>query len=292
MVFPAVRAPVMKITHGAPSVPTKTCSVPAGQCTKSHARRRRSTPAINSRHSPARTRKSSWPDSAWYMPVGLPGSSTASVNPICGNIWGSTSGRSTSTRGLPSNAQRLPNASLWAHADSATLTTNQPGVTGARPDPTSSSRASSTITAPFSATQVRVAAVEPVLARRREDVDVERVLERHRGVRQIRGYVQHLAGGDVDLLRLVVAEAEAQHAFEDVGDLLVVVRVLRDDRALCEIHVRDHHRVAGDEPAPDFRAQLLARHVFPAVVRRIGHDRTIWSAIPPRAGRRSTVTGR
>ena len=32
--------------------PTKMCSVPGGQCTKSHARRRRSSPSMSKRHSP------------------------------------------------------------------------------------------------------------------------------------------------------------------------------------------------------------------------------------------------
>src|SRR6266849_9772885 len=51
------------------------------------------------------------------------------------------------------------------------------------------------------------------------------------------------------------------------------MRVLRDDCALCEIDVRDHHRIAGDEPASDLRVQLLARKVVPPVVRCFSHDR-------------------
>jgi RNA polymerase sigma factor (sigma-70 family) len=39
--------------------PTKMCPVSGGQWTKSHARSRRSSPSISSRHSPVRTRKSS-----------------------------------------------------------------------------------------------------------------------------------------------------------------------------------------------------------------------------------------
>src|SRR5437588_211871 len=66
-----VRPPVMKTTHGPSPAPTNTCSVPGGQCTKSHARSVRSSPSISSRHSPARTRKSSRFDSAWYIPLGL-----------------------------------------------------------------------------------------------------------------------------------------------------------------------------------------------------------------------------
>src|SRR4051794_17385921 len=136
----------MKMTHGPSLVPTKVCRVPGGQWTKSHARSSRSSSSTSSRHVPASTRKSSWLDSAWYMPVGLPGSSTASVNPTCSNCCGSSSGRCESTRPLLSKTQRPPNASFRSHAASATLTTNQPGLTGASPEPTSSSLASSTAT--------------------------------------------------------------------------------------------------------------------------------------------------
>src|SRR3954462_2322583 len=136
----------MKITQGPPPVPTKVCRVPGGQWTKSQARNSRSSSSTSSRQVPASTRKSSWLDSAWYMPVGLPGSSTASVNPTCSNCCGSSSGRSESTRPLLSKTQRPPNASFRSHAASATLTTNQPGLAGARPEPTSSSLASSTAT--------------------------------------------------------------------------------------------------------------------------------------------------
>src|SRR5437764_15304538 len=71
----------MKSTHGVSPVPTNVCRVPAGQCTKSQARSDRSSSSRSSRQMPERTRKSSCADSAWYMPDGLPGSSTASVKP-------------------------------------------------------------------------------------------------------------------------------------------------------------------------------------------------------------------
>ncbi len=87
-------------------------------------------------------------DSAWYMPDGLPGSSTASVNPVCGKCCGGTPGRPCSTRSVLSNTQRPPNASWRTHAASAALTTNHPGLTGASPEPTSSNRACSIIAPP------------------------------------------------------------------------------------------------------------------------------------------------
>ena len=47
----------------------------------SHFCRRRSSPSTSGRTSPATTRNTSWFDSAWYRPPGLPGSSTVTVNP-------------------------------------------------------------------------------------------------------------------------------------------------------------------------------------------------------------------
>src|SRR3954447_23179979 len=136
----------MKMTQGPSPVPTKVWRVPGGQWTKSHARSGRSSSSISSRHSPASTRKSSCDDSAWYIPVGFPGSSTASVKPSWANCCGSTPGPIASTRPLLSNTQRPPKASWRSQAASATLTTNHPGEVGASPEPTSSRRASSTIT--------------------------------------------------------------------------------------------------------------------------------------------------
>jgi hypothetical protein len=54
-------------------------------------------------------------------------------------------GRERRTGMFASKTQRAPNASLVNQAASRTFTTNHPGDTGARPEPTSSSRARSTI---------------------------------------------------------------------------------------------------------------------------------------------------
>ena len=43
------------------------------------------------------------------------------------------------------------------------------------------------------------------------------------------------------------AEPEVQRTARDVGELLVVVRVPRDNFAFLEIHVRNHHALAGDQ---------------------------------------------
>ena len=88
-------------------------------------------------------------------------------------------------------------------------------------------------------------------------------------VREPGGEVEHLARADVDDLRSVLAEQEAELALEDVGQLLVLVRVLRDDAALVEEDLRQHHPLGRDQLPRQVRLQLLLRHVVPAVVRRL-----------------------
>src|SRR6266404_1841344 len=54
--------------------------------------------------------------------------------------------------------------------------------------------------------------------------------------------------------------------FEDIGDLLAFVKVLRHDGALSEKDLRHHGLVAGNDLARDGRAQDLFWHVVPRVV--------------------------
>jgi len=84
-------------------------------------------------------------------------------------------------------------------------------------------------------------------------------------VRQIRRNVEHLPGGDVDDFRLVVSEKETEDTLEDVGQLLVLVRMLRDDTTLLEIDMRQHQPFCGDEAPFQIRLELFFRQVLPAV---------------------------
>src|SRR6266704_397213 len=124
----------MKMTHGTSPVPTNEWLVPGGQWTKSHALSARSSSSIKSRHSPARTRKSSCADSRWYRPPDWPGCRTPIVKPTCGKETLS-----------PSRTKASPRTSFVIQRPSRTFTTNQPSVAGARPPSVSSRRASSTI---------------------------------------------------------------------------------------------------------------------------------------------------
>src|SRR5437870_4785093 len=64
-----------------------------------------------------------------------------------------------------------------------------------------------------------------------------------------------------------MADPESQTAFEDVGDLLVLMPVPRNDRALFQIHVRQHYPVAGDQFAIQHIRQCLFRYVVPTMMR-------------------------
>ena len=59
--------------------------------------------------------------------------------------------------------------------------------------------------------------------------------------------MQHFARQHVDDLRFIRADPEAQAAFENVGNLLVLMRMTRHNRALLEIDVGQHHAIAGDQ---------------------------------------------
>src|SRR5688500_13117647 len=118
--------------------------------------------------------------------------------------------------------------------------------------------------------QIAVGLVEPVLPRRAEDVDIERVLESLRLVRHVRWDVQYLARRDDQLVASSLADPEAQRSLEDVGELLVLVRMRRDDAALLQVDVGEHHALTGDEAPVEKIGDLLLRHVAPAVPGDLG----------------------
>ena len=76
--------------------------------------------------------------------------------------------------------------------------------------------------------------------------------------------VQHLAFAHDHFLLPVRTNVEVQRAGQDVCELLVVVRVLRHERVLLQVHVREHHLIAGDELASDGVGDALLRNLGPA----------------------------
>src|SRR5207247_9759303 len=86
-------------------------------------------------------------------------------------------------------------------------------------------------------------------------------------VREVGGNVQHLSGRDVDLLRFVLPEPEAELALEDVRQLLVLMLVARDDATLLEEDLRDHHPLGRDQATTEVGVERLTRRLVPPVVR-------------------------
>src|SRR5712692_6187010 len=115
--------------------------------------------------------------------------------------------------------------------------------------------------------QVVVGFVEPVFARRIENVEVHSVFEGPGFVGHVRGDTQDFAGANDDFFAV---NGEFQRAFEDVGNLLIVMRMHGHVRTLLEQHARQHDFVADHHFTVDQRIELLAFHVFPGDVLRFG----------------------
>jgi len=73
--------------------------------------------------------------------------------------------------------------------------------------------------------EIGVGFVEPVFAGRGEDVEVESVLEGPCFVRHVGGDAENFAGADHDFLAV---DGKFESAFEDVGELFVVMMMQRD----------------------------------------------------------------
>jgi hypothetical protein len=123
--------------------------------------------------------------------------------------------------------------------------------------------------------EVAVVFVDPVLAGRGEDVEVDGVFEGDGGVGKVGGEDDDFAG--VDGVGGAVVEVEADRALEDEGELFVGVRVARDDASLGEDDAAEHGLVAGDELAGEERVELLWFDFAPAMEGCGGHERCLSS---------------
>src|SRR5713101_1861338 len=59
--------------------------------------------------------------------------------------------------------------------------------------------------------------------------------------------------------------AASFRALENIGDLLVVMLMARNDAALFEIDMSQHHPIACDHPAFELLGEVLLGHRFPPV---------------------------
>src|SRR6185295_10494569 len=113
------------------------------------------------------------------------------------------------------------------------------------------------------AAQVRVVLGQPIVTDGTEDVEIERVLERDRAVRDIRRNSQHLALRHHHFAPL---QLELERALHDVRDLLALMEMLGYHRPFGEEDLRHHGLVARDDAPRNDVAHRLFFHLVPRVV--------------------------
>lgn len=86
-------------------------------------------------------------------------------------------------------------------------------------------------------------------------------------VRHVRRNVQHLAWLDVHHFPFVFADPELQFTLQNVGDLFVMMGVLRHNAPFLQINVSEHQPLTGNQAPVEHGRNLLLRHLLPRVVR-------------------------
>jgi hypothetical protein len=117
--------------------------------------------------------------------------------------------------------------------------------------------------------EVGVVFVDPVLAGRGEDVEVDAVFDGGGGVGKIARDDEYFAG--VDGVGGAVVEVEAESAFGDEGDLFVVMRMAGDDAALLKNNAGEHGLISVDELTGEEWIELFVFDVVPVVESGGGH---------------------
>src|SRR5258708_25017916 len=85
-------------------------------------------------------------------------------------------------------------------------------------------------------------------------------------MRQVGRDHEHFTGADNQLALTIRPEVKLQRAFEDVGDLLVLMRVPRHVNALLEVDMGNHHAIAGDQAARETVFQFFGGQFLPPVM--------------------------
>jgi len=119
----------------------------------------------------------------------------------------------------------------------------------------------------FLSPQVLVSLVDPIGAGGIEDVEVDSVFHGLGFVWHVRRDAESLAGVHNDFAAI---DPELESAFENVGELLVVVAVLGDDASFFEQHARQHNVLAYHELALQQRVEVFERNGVPRNVLQRG----------------------
>jgi hypothetical protein len=121
--------------------------------------------------------------------------------------------------------------------------------------------------------EVGVVFVDPILARRSEDVEVDGVFKGGGGVGEVGWDDKDLAGVDGVGGTVVVVKAKA--AFEDEGQLFVDMRVAGDGAAFGEHDAGKHGLGACDELTGEERVELFGFDFAPAMKSCSGHGKSL-----------------
>ena len=115
--------------------------------------------------------------------------------------------------------------------------------------------------------QVGVGAIDPIGARRAEDIQVESIFQSLRAVRNVRRNDQHFSGADQNFFSF---NDEFQYAFQDVRDLLIFMAMHGHNAALPQNQSCEHAFFAGDELPIDQWIQMFHGHVLQSDVLEFG----------------------
>jgi hypothetical protein len=110
------------------------------------------------------------------------------------------------------------------------------------------------------ATKIRIVAIDPILARRIEDVEVYGIFEGVDLVRDIWRDAEDLAGMNDDAF---AGDQKLESTLEDICDLLVVVMVQRDICTLLEKNSGDHDIFTYDKLPSDQRVHWFDFDIVP-----------------------------
>jgi hypothetical protein len=112
-----------------------------------------------------------------------------------------------------------------------------------------------------------VSLIDPIGARRIENVEIDRVFERLSFVRHVGGDAENFAGVDNDFLTV---DPELQRSVENVSELFVMVAVLGNDATFFKEHARQHNFLADDELPSQQWIQIFERNGVPGNVLVLG----------------------
>ncbi len=117
--------------------------------------------------------------------------------------------------------------------------------------------------------QIGIVFVDPILTGWIEDVQVDRILKRDRFMRHVGWNAEHFPRGDREF---PVVDVEVQGAFEDIGDLLIVMAMQGHPGALLQQDARGHHIGAHDHLPAYLRAQWFNLDIVPLDVLCFRHS--------------------